>query len=130
MADSRIFYANQPVFPLTPAAVPVKTQSTSASSSNQDFSKILNEKISGVKFSQHAMERLQSRNIELSTEDLQKLSSAVEKAEKKGAKESLMVLNNLAFVVSVKNRTVITAMDGQSMKDNVFTNIDSAVLLT
>ena len=126
MADQRIYYPAQPVFPLTSAKIPVKPQS--AASSGQ-FAKVFNEQISGVKFSQHALDRLQSRNMQLSVADLQKLNSAVEKAEKKGAKESLMLLNNMAFVVSVKNKTVITAMDGQSMKDNVFTNIDSAIVL-
>ena len=126
MADQRIYYPAQPVFPLTTVQSPVKTPTAVKSG---QFSEIFNEQVSGVKFSQHAMDRLQSRNMKLSVDDLQKLNYAVEKAEKKGAQESLMVLNNMAFVVSVKNKTVITAMDGQSMKDNVFTNIDSAVVL-
>ena len=59
-----------------------------------------------------------------------KLSTAVHKAAQKGAKESLILMNNeLALVVSIANKTVITAMDGPSLKDNVFTNIDSAVIV-
>ena len=57
------------------------------------------------------------------------LKDAVNKAEAKGAKESLILMDQLALVVSVKNRTVITAVDGASLKDNVFTNIDSAVIV-
>jgi flagellar operon protein len=126
MADPRIFYPAQPVFPLTPSKFSARPPITASSG---QFAEIFNDQIKGIKFSQHALDRLQSRNMQLSAGDLQKLNSAVEKAEKKGAKESLMLLNNMAFVVSVKNKTVITAMDGQSMKDNVFTNIDSAIVL-
>ena len=84
----------------------------------------------GVKFSQHASQRLQTRNINLSNEQMNQLKSAVDKAAQKGARESLILMNNdLALVVSVTNRTVITAMDGSSIRDNVFTNIDSAVIV-
>lgn len=130
MADSRIYYGTQPIFPLTPSVSSGQAKSNPSSEESGDFAQILHAKISSVKFSQHALQRLQSRNIKLTDGDLQKLNSAVEKAEAKGAKESLMLLNNTALVVSVKNKTVITAMDGQSMKDNVFTNIDSAVILS
>lgn len=129
MADQRIYYSAQPVFPLTPSNPSLKPQIPVVSGESSSFGQILNEQIAGVKFSQHAISRLQSRNIQLSTTDLQKINSAVKKAEQKGAKESLMLLDNMAFVVSVKNKTVITAMDGASMKDNVFTNIDSAIIL-
>lgn len=82
-----------------------------------------------LKFSAHAQERLQSRNIQLSQQTLNKLGEAVDKASAKGGRESLILMDNLALVVSVKNRVVITAVDGPSMKDNVFTNIDSAVVM-
>lgn len=93
------------------------------------FAEALQQKLTEVKFSQHALQRLQSRNLQLGSEDMAKLNGAVQKAEQKGAKESLIIINNMALVVSVKNRTVITAMDAQSMRDNVFTNIDSAVIV-
>ena len=89
----------------------------------------MQQKINEVKFSQHAQERLNSRNIKLSATDLKKLDNAVEKIAQKGAKESLIMLNDVALVVSVKNKTVITAMDGASAKDNIFTNIDSAMII-
>jgi len=81
------------------------------------------------------MTRLQMRNITLSPEDMDKLRGAVDRAEAKGAREALILMSrpsrdqDLALVVSVKNRTVITAMDGETLKDNVFTNIDSAVVV-
>jgi flagellar operon protein len=83
----------------------------------------------GLKFSAHAQQRLDSRNIKLSGNDLQRLESGMKQAAAKGARESLMMKDNLAFVVSITNRTVITAVDAASMKDSVFTNIDSAVIV-
>jgi len=83
----------------------------------------------GVKFSAHAMERLRLRDIRLGPQDLARLDEAVRRAELKGARESLMLTDKGAFVVSVRNKTVITVVDAAHMKDNVFTNIDSAVIL-
>jgi flagellar operon protein len=82
-----------------------------------------------LRFSAHAMQRLQSRNIRLTPSDLQQMNSMADKAAAKGAKQSLFVMGDVAMVVSIKNRTVITAVDGQSMKENVFTNIDSAAII-
>lgn len=83
----------------------------------------------GLKFSAHAKERLALRNIDLSPEDVARMTDAVNKAAAKGARQSLLVMDDQAFIVSVTNRTVITALDGTSMKENVFTNIDSAVIV-
>jgi flagellar operon protein len=82
-----------------------------------------------LKFSAHAQDRLASRQINLSPSDLQRLEGGISRAAAKGARESLVVKDDLAFVVSVTNRTVITAVDAASMKGNVFTNIDSAVIV-
>ena len=82
-----------------------------------------------LKFSAHAMQRLASRNITLSTDDVAKINSMADKAAEKGAKNSLFIMRDTALVVSIKNRTVITAVDSNSMKDNVFTNIDSAAII-
>ena len=104
----------------------------SVNNAGNSFSEILNKQIDTdkeLKFSKHAMERLSNRQINISPEKMEKLNSAVEKADLKGSKESLILMDDLAFVVSIKNRTVITAVDGNSMKDNVFTNIDSAVII-
>ena len=72
---------------------------------------------------------METRQLDFSEQDLEKLDDTVEKMAQKGAKESLIYMNDMALVVSVTNRTVITAMDGASIKDNVFTNIDSAVTI-
>ena len=94
------------------------------------FDKLLQEKISeysGVKFSKHAELRLQSRNIHLSSMQKEKINQAVKKAEAKGVKDTLVLMDNLAFVVNVKNKTVITAVNGNELQENVFTHIDGAV---
>ena len=82
-----------------------------------------------LKFSAHAQQRLQSRNINLSHDDLAKMNAMADKAAAKGAKQSLFMMHDTAMVVSIPNRTVITAVDKQSMKENVFTNIDSAAII-
>lgn len=82
-----------------------------------------------LKFSAHAMQRLASRNIKLSEEDVTRMNVMAEKAADKGAKQSLFMLRDVAMVVSIKNRTVITAVDRESMRENVFTNIDSAAVI-
>ncbi len=108
------------------------TTPAKAPAASDSFGKVLQDKVSqagGVKFSAHALGRLQSRGIQLSQENLVRIGSAVERAEAKGARESLLVMDDLALIVSIANRTVITVMDGASMRENVFTNIDSAVFV-
>ena len=83
----------------------------------------------GIKFSGHAQTRLASRQITLSGDDVARLGSAMTKAAAKGAKDSLMLMDKTAFVVSVANRTVITAVAQDALKENIFTNIDSAMIL-
>jgi len=82
-----------------------------------------------LKFSAHAMQRLQSRNITLTPQDVEKMNSMADKAAAKGAKQSLFMMGDVGMVVSIKNRVVITAVDQDSMKENVFTNIDSAAII-
>lgn len=81
-----------------------------------------------VKFSKHAANRLTDRNIELTSEQLERLNSGTKKAGEKGIKESLVLVDELAFIVNTKSNTVITAMDQTETKENVFTNIDGAVI--
>lgn len=106
-----------------------KVKHNHSATPSQTFDHVLTQKIDQLHFSQHALSRMQSRNIELKADDVQKLNDAVNKIAQKGAKESLLLYNQIAFVVSVPNKTVITAMDQQSMKNNVFTQIDSAMIL-
>lgn len=82
-----------------------------------------------LKFSAHAEKRLQERKIVLAREDLTRIDQAVRQAEAKGARESLIIYGDLALITSVKNKTVVTALDTNSFTDHVFTNIDSAVIV-
>ena len=82
----------------------------------------------GIRLSAHAQARLEQSSVDLDAGTADRLKSAVAKAEQKGSKDSLVLLDDLAFVVSVKNKTVITAVDSNRAKENVFTNIDSVVI--
>lgn len=101
------------------------------------FDKVLQEKklenkineASNLKFSKHALERLADRQIDLTKEQITRLENGAEKASQKGINESLVMVDSLAFIVSVKNQTVITAMDSKETTDHIFTNIDGAVLM-
>jgi flagellar operon protein len=117
---------------------PVRTerpQQTKAGNSGQvngpSFASVLDQKFppQGLKFSQHAQDRLRARNINFSANDLANLEGAVNSVAQKGGKESLVMMGDAALVVSIKNRTVVTAMDRTQMQGNVFTNIDSAVII-
>jgi flagellar operon protein len=99
-------------------------------SSDSQFESLLRETLneSKVKFSGHAKERLADRKVELDGNKVERLNDAIERAKSKGAKETLVLIDDIAMVVSVKNNTVITVMTGDTIKENVFTNIDSAVM--
>ncbi|WP_027414600.1 TIGR02530 family flagellar biosynthesis protein [Aneurinibacillus terranovensis] len=116
-----------------PAIAP--RQSKPSASQTTAFDNVLTQKLAeqqqaaSLSFSNHAMQRLQQRGISLNQEDIQKLMNAVDNARHKGARESLVLMNNVAYIVSVQNKTVITAIDSQSADNHVFTNIDSAVIV-
>ena len=82
-----------------------------------------------LKFSKHTGERLRQRNITLSDEQMIRLQNGARKAEEKGIKESLVIMDSLSFIVNTKNNTVITAMEQSGDTDNVYTNIDGAVII-
>lgn len=82
-----------------------------------------------LKFSKHASERLADRDISLTEEQLQRLEDGAQKASAKGIKESLVLMDNLAFIVNTKNNTVVTAMNQSSDEENIYTNIDGAVII-
>ncbi len=81
-----------------------------------------------VHFSNHAQRRLDSRAINLASSDLKRLTQAVDRAESKGARDSLILMDKVAFVVDVQQRLVVTAVDASNQKEGIFTNIDSVVL--
>lgn len=83
----------------------------------------------GIKFSNHAVERMQTRGISFNKEDLARLNEAVDRAAAKGSKDTLVLMNDSALICSVKNKTVVTVMDKTALKENVFTNIDSTIVM-
>ena len=97
------------------------------------FQDILAEKTGrsdgGLKFSKHAAGRLAERNIRLTDEQMERLSDGTQKADAKGTRESLVIVDELAFIVNIPNRTVVTAMDQTQTQENIFTNIDGAVIM-
>ena len=117
-----------------------KTKNTDSKSEQASFLEILQQTQSSLKtsqtdttqelkFSKHASERLTDRNISLTDEQLQRLEDGAQKASSKGIKESLVLLDNLAFIVNTKNKTVVTAMNQSSDEENIYTNIDGAVII-
>ena len=125
----KIFYP-QPIIPVGPSKDGGKPQKA-GQPVQTSFKDVLENQITtgSLKFSAHAQQRLASRNIQLTPADVAKIKNAVDQAALKGAKDSLIMMDNMAFVVSVKNRIVVTAVDDARMKEHVFTNIDSAVII-
>ena len=129
-------------------ALPIFEQLTEQYLSNQkvksakttegaSFQEILQQKteqsfqinLGSVKFSKHATCRLADRNIELTSNQVERLNDGTQKAQQKGIKDSLVIVDQLAFIVNVPNNTVITAMDSAEATNNVFTNIDGAIIM-
>lgn len=86
-------------------------------------------KQTGIKLSAHAQKRFAERNVEFGENEQARLESGMDRIQAKGADKSLVLMDNLAFVVSARNRTVITAVDSDNAKDAVFTGIESAVIV-
>jgi flagellar operon protein len=120
---------SRPIAPHTEGIVRKTAVAGTSVSTTPSFQAELNKRLSieSFSFSAHALDRLRVRNIRLSQDDLARLGGAIDKAAAKGGRESLVVYKDVAYVVSIKNRTVITAVDTSSMNDHVFTGIDSAV---
>jgi len=114
----------------TPGAPGAPTRTAPTGAPAKSFADTLREAsgTSGLHFSKHALERLQRRGIELDASTMKRLGEGVARAAGKGSRDSLVLVDDTAFVVSVRNSTVITAVGSEHMKDNVFTNIDSAVI--
>jgi flagellar operon protein len=117
--------APAPTAPTRPAS---GAPNGTAAPSGPSFADVLGEKSGAVQLSGHAKARIERRGIDLDPQTLARLQHGVDRAAAKGSRESVVLVDDVAFVVSVKARTVITAVDRASMRDHVFTNIDSAVL--
>jgi flagellar operon protein len=113
------------VAPAPPAAPPAPPKTGPPA---RAFSDVLADEAAGLRISGHAAARLQKRGIELDQSTLQRLEGGVDRAAAKGSRESVVFVDDKAFVVAVRNRTVITAVDSAHMREHVFTNIDSAVI--
>ena len=111
-----------------PVLAPSPARAPDAPSPARGFGAILREQLTSVRFSQHALQRAERRGIELDPATLQRLDAGVARARDKGARDAVVLVDGTAFVVSVRNRTVITAVDQEHMREQVFTNIDSAVI--
>ncbi len=113
--------------PFIPITQNKNSNSVKIRDNSDNFSNIFQEELSKVKFSNHAMKRLESRQIQLSNNEIDKIQEAVQQAEQKGSKDSLVMMNSTAFIVNVPNRTVVTALPVEENNENIFTNIDSVV---
>jgi len=114
--------------PVTQASGTVTSNAsgTATSADGLSFLETL-ENVQRVRFSNHAQSRMQSRDINLNSENVNRLSDAIDKAEKRGGKSSLVMVDDLAFIVNVQSRTVVTALDKDQRGEGVFTQIDSVV---
>jgi flagellar operon protein len=109
-----------------------KQQTAQTGQTTASFAQILRDTVSSgnnLTFSKHALQRMDSRQIEVSPQLLSQMSDAVEKARDKGVKDALIFNGSTAFIVNIPSATVVTTMNGGEMKDNIFTNIDGAVIL-
>lgn len=109
-----------------------KRQDVALKKNGSSFDSVLAEglkKAEKIQFSKHSRNRIEERGISLTDELVADLNAAVGKARLKGARDVVMIARDAAFIVNVPNNVVVTAMNGDEMKDNIFTNIDSAVLL-
>lgn len=98
----------------------------------KSFKEMFSQELAGdrdISFSKHASQRLYSRGIELGADKLNAIADAVDKASQKGSKETLILSDDTAFVVSVENRTIITAFDKDNLREGIVTSIDSAVII-
>jgi flagellar operon protein len=122
---------NLPVTKVTPSpAAAEPPRGARPAAAGRDFAQVLNAQLDdGLHFSRHARARLSSRQIPLSEAQRGRLAEATREAEKKGAREALLLMGNVGFIVSVPNRTVITALDGTRMEAGVITGIDAAVVV-
>lgn len=118
---------------ISPSGTQQTPQTAKKTGGDSPFGKMLRqaEANSGadLTFSKHAMQRLDARQIQVSPQLVEKMSDAVDKAESKGVTEALILNGSTAFIVNVPNRTVVTTMNGGEMTQNIFTNIDGAVIL-
>lgn len=117
------------ISPAAPAAAQSVQLGTRRAAAGVDFRKALldaQRRTGQVQLSAHAAERLKQRNINLTPADMARVSKAADRLASKGGREALVLMDSVGLILDVKNRTVVTAMERQGLRENVFTNIDSA----
>lgn len=146
MSSTPFLYPNVTSLPSQGAPSQTERANTKRPGEISDFDRTLDQEISRMpagaglatnlgsvreplKFSAHATQRLQERNIKFDPAMMNKINDAVDKASAKGVEDTLVLTNDAALIVNVKNRTVVTAMDKAQLNGNVFTNIDGAVII-
>jgi flagellar operon protein len=149
MASNPVFYPNVTRVPSNPGNISETKKSPGESDIKKgEFDQSLNQAIEksnllektqspakldqvsqGLKFSAHATQRLRERQISFDPETMNRMNEAINKAEAKGVQDTLILTDKAALIVSVPNRTVVTAMDRNNLSGNVFTNIDGAVII-
>jgi flagellar operon protein len=112
---------------VTAPVAPPRTQ-PAQKAAGASFADVLAQKAAAPQFSRHALDRLAQRGITLNSSTVARVSDGINRAAGKGSRDSVVFVDNTAFVVSVRNNTVITAVDSGHMREHVFTNIDSAVI--
>ena len=147
MASNPVFYPNVSRIPSQPNVSESRKSSGEGTIQKGEFDQSLNQAIEkaslqekqtpakldqvsqGLKFSAHATQRLRDRQISFDPEMMSKMNDAINKADAKGVQDTLILTDKAALIVSVPNRTVVTAMDRNNLNGNVFTNIDGAVII-
>jgi flagellar operon protein len=117
-----------PTAPVQTPATPASRTADAQAPAGPSFADLLAQQTSAPHFTRHALERLQQRGITLDQPTLGRLTDGVQRAAGKGSRDSVVFVDGTAYVVSVKNNTVITAVGSEHMRQQVFTNIDSAVI--
>lgn len=133
MSDITINRFTVPITTGTPSIhqAQAKDKSNTQQVTEASFQELLKSKIasSNLEFSKHAVMRVAERNISLSESNMARLNEGAKLAQEKGLKNPLILVDKTAFIVNVKNNTVITTVSGNDLKGNVFTNIDGTVIV-
>lgn len=111
---------------------PAPAKTTESTAASPSFDQILKQKLeqdSSLSFSKHAVNRVVQRNIDLSADNIRRLNEGVKIAEQKGLNDTLILIDQTAFIVNIRNNTVVTTVNGSDLKGNVFTNIDGTVII-
>ena len=111
----------------TPAAQTSRPAAAAKPAQGANFAETLARTTQDVRFSNHAQKRMETRDMQLSQDNVSRLSGAIDKAEKRGGKSSLVMVDDMAFIVNVRERLVVTALDAEHRGEGVFTQIDSVV---